>query len=55
MTRVIVEVSGGVVQAVYCDDAKVQVDLIDWDNKDDESREQNEQLEEQTKEMKEVF
>jgi hypothetical protein len=31
MTRVVVEVNGGVVQEVYCNDARIQVVLVDWD------------------------
>ncbi len=31
MTRVIVEVRGGVVQEIYVDDPAVEVVLIDWD------------------------
>ncbi len=31
MTNVIIEVSGGVVQAVYSDDADLRVLKVDWD------------------------
>ncbi len=31
MPRVIVEVQGGLVQEVYCDDPSVEVVLVDWD------------------------
>ena len=31
-TRIIVEVKGGVCQAVYCSDPEADVDLIDYDN-----------------------
>jgi hypothetical protein len=32
--KIIIEVNGGVVQEVYCDDPAVAVVLVDWDNKD---------------------
>lgn len=32
MERIVIEVSGGVVQAVYGAKSRVQVALVDWDN-----------------------
>lgn len=32
MTKVIVEVSGGVVQAVYARNKNIEIELVDWDN-----------------------
>jgi hypothetical protein len=31
MTDLVVEVRGGVVQEVYCDDPRIRVVLVDWD------------------------
>lgn len=40
MTKVIIEVSGGVVQGVYCRNKNIEVELVDWDNaRDDEEYE----------------
>ena len=32
MTKVIIEVNGGVVQAVYTRNKNIEVELVDWDN-----------------------
>ncbi len=53
--RIIVEVSGGVVQAVYAD-RPINVDVLDWDNveggaSDDEIADAN-RLEDETQELK---
>ena len=32
MTKVIIEVSGGVVQAVYTRNKNIEIELVDWDN-----------------------
>ena len=32
MSKIIIEVSGGVVQAVNSDDPHIEVEVLDWDN-----------------------
>jgi hypothetical protein len=58
--RLIVEVQGGCVQAVYASDPKVEVDLLDWDNIKDGSaspaeRRAGRRLEQRAKKMHPVF
>jgi len=54
MARIIIEVLGGVMQTVYSDDPTVEVDLIDWDNKDEESVAHNEKLSQEAEKLSEV-
>ncbi len=35
MKRIIIEIRGGVMQAVYCNEA-IQVTLVDWDEREDD-------------------
>ena len=39
--RIVVEVNGGVVQAVYSDDPETTVALVDWDSEDADTTEPN--------------
>ncbi len=39
--RIVVEVNGGVVQAVYSDDPETTVALVDWDSEDADPTEPN--------------
>ncbi len=34
-TRIVIEVSGGLVTAVHCDDSEAEVYIVDHDNTDD--------------------
>lgn len=42
MSNIIVEIKGGVVQAVYSTSKNVSVTLCDWDNADSSEKTQNE-------------
>jgi hypothetical protein len=58
--RLIVEVQGGCVQAVYATDPKAAVDLLDWDNMKDgdatpAERREARKLELKAKKMAQVF
>lgn len=57
MNKIIIEVRDGMVQNVYSDTDKVNVDVLDWDTDDvDENREHdNEVLYNKTKNMKQVW
>ena len=55
MSKIIIEVSGGVVQAVNSDDPYIEVEVLDWDNyvpeEIQERREEIERLQDEFDEM----
>jgi len=57
MSRIIVHIEGGCVQAVYSDDKNVKVQLADWDNAncDDEAKEDCDRLQVESGRMHCVF
>ena len=55
MKRIIIVVSGGVVTDVYCDDEQVTVDVLDHDRTEDRFRRTNQKLEQEIKELHEVY
>lgn len=53
---IIIEVRGGLVQAVYSDNPNNTVRILDWDNIDSENMTDAEkQMENETKNMRDVF
>lgn len=57
MTQVKIYVQGGVVQAVYSDDANIQITLLDEDNMQEEmsNEEIRAHIKAETKGLKEIF
>ena len=56
MDKIIVEIRGGIVQAVYSNDKNINIDVLDWDNIDIENLTTNEKvLLNEIKEMKDIL
>ncbi len=56
MDKIIIEVSGGLVQAVYSTNTNITVKLLDWDNIDSSNMtDEEKQLQNEIKQMKEIF
>lgn len=53
--KIVIEVSGGCVTAVRCDDPKAEVVLIDWDNGDEEGEKENENQDRQHSNLPVIF
>ncbi len=56
MDKIIIEVSGGLVQAVYSNNPTITVKLLDWDNIDTDNMTTEElQMQNEIKQMKEIL
>ena len=56
MNQIIIEVSGGLVQAVYSDNPDINVMILDWDNIDSENMTSEQiQMQNQIKLMKDIL
>ena len=56
MNQIIIEVSGGLVQAVYADNPDIDVRILDWDNIDSENMTaEQKQIENDIKSMKDIL
>ena len=56
MDKIIIEVSGGVVQAVYSNSPNINIRILDWDNIDSQNMTAEEkQMQNETKLMKDIL
>ena len=56
MDKIIIEVSGGLVQAVHSNNSNINIRILDWDNIDSQNMtEEEKQMQNEIKSMKDIL